>query len=363
MKKEQHYTVAELIHDDSFRRMVNGTATSEEVEHWSRWIEKTDANRETAKQAMAEITGFTFKNSLDSEADEEWKRLYERTIGNTVSQPRHTTSVQKNRAEHWILRIAAVLLLAGTVGVGFYLYEGNEKNTELQQITRQETVTTEANQQKTLTFTNGPKEAKIVLNGNSSLTYSLGLLKDQPVQVNLEGEAFFDVEEGFSDSPAFSVTTPDGVIEDIGTEFLVTVWDDRSRVILQDGLVKIRAGDGDQPKEEFQLARGEMVEFQKSEILSRTSVNSTLYTSWATGFMEFDNTSISTFAEYIEQRFDVTVKVDHEELNSISLDGAVYFKSLEELVRSVSDITSMQVYQSQNRDTVYIGEIHEVKNQ
>ncbi|MDR8390188.1 FecR domain-containing protein [Aliifodinibius sp. S!AR15-10] len=355
--EQRNYTVEELIHNPSFRRMANGTAKPDEIEVWSQWMEASDQNREKAKKALSEIAGFGFRQADVPDSDEEWEKLFHKTMGKSKGDTLRTD--RKDSTIRWVYRIAAMILLAGTVVWSLYLQSGNSSTgTQLEQITQKETVKTGPDQQKALTFTSNSRVAKIVLNSNSSITYSMGLIHDQPIQVTLKGEAFFDVEKGFSsEQPAFSVTTPDGVIEDLGTEFLVTVQPEESRVVLQEGIVRVQSVEGDKSKE-FQVKKNEMVAFRKTGIVRQETVNSTFYTSWATGSMEFDQTKISTFAEYVENRFSVNVEISNQEVAEITLEGAVYFKSLEGLVRSVSDITNIPVYQSGDGETVYIGNMH-----
>lgn len=336
--------------------MAEGTANPEEIKRWSAWIESSDKNREKAREALSEIAGFKFSQSDTPDVEREWMALFEETVGEQNETP--VRSSHKDSGIRWIYRVAAVLLLVGTVVLSVYMQDTSRgSGTELKQITQKETILTAEGQQKTLTFTNGSKEAKVILNSSSSITYNMGLIEDQPIQVTLRGEAFFDVEKGFSNgNPAFSVSTPDGIIEDLGTEFLLTTEKDRSRVVLQEGSVNVRSLDDEDRK--FEVRTNEMVEFSNSEIIKQETVNSTFYTSWATGSMRFEQTKISTFAEYVEQRFPVEVKIVEPELSDITLEGAVYFKSLEGLVRSISDITQVPVYQSENGDTIYIGNLH-----
>nr|WP_286669026.1 FecR family protein [Fodinibius salicampi] len=236
------------------------------------------------------------------------------------------------------------------VGVGLYIYpESNAPSTQVQQITEEHTISTGAGEHKTITFSNG---SAITLNSNSSVTYTLGLLHNQTIEVVLEGEAYFDAEGGNEESePIFSVRTPDGIVRDIGTEFLVTIRNGHSSVVLQEG--KVEVDNESRGKEE--VKKGEMLTFTKSEVLDRQFVNPTFYTSWATGTMKFNETSIEELAKFIELRFAVEVELVDNDLSDITLDGAIYFKSLEGLVRSVSEVTKIPVYQSEDRDKIYFG--------
>lgn len=322
-------------------------------------MEASEENRRKAQIAMSEITGFKFKKPDDSDLDTEWSKLYRETLGKKYENKKYeniVSLIHKDSIMQWIYRIAAIILMASIVGISLYQYEETTPSTKLSQIVEQETISTNDSQQKTLKFTHGSKVAKIVMNSNSTLTYDVDLLKELPINVTLQGEAFFDVEKGFSENPAFSVTTTDGIIEDIGTKFLVTLDKNQSRVVLLEGMVNVRTTNDKKVNKEFQVKKGELVNFNNKGIVTKEKVNSTFYTSWATGYIEFDQTKLSTFAEFIERRFGVPVQIADPKVADLTIDGAAYFKTLEELMRSVSDITIIPVYQSTTSDTVILGQ-------
>ena len=77
----KNYTVSELVNDPSFRRMVKGTATPKEVDRWSSWMEEHDENRDLAKEAIAEIAGFGFREPDYPDIEKEWAKVYSKTAG------------------------------------------------------------------------------------------------------------------------------------------------------------------------------------------------------------------------------------------------------------------------------------------
>lgn len=346
------YSVNELIHDEAFRRVVKGTASPSEIDQWNLWMEENEQNRIKAKEAISEIAGFKFKDPNGFDVEEEWNCLYNFTVGKIETKlpyrPNRGSSLQ------WIFRVVAVIILGAIVGMGIYTYSESEQATnQLEQITHERTIETGDNEQKTVRFSHG---SRIVLNNNSTLTYTIGLLHNQTIDVVLEGEAFFDAKsDPEQNKPVFTVRTPDGVIRDIGTQFLVTVREDYSRVVLQEGVVEVNTKKQQNPDEKIAIQKGEMLEFDELKIIKRATVNSTFYTAWATGSMQFDNTTIKEFAGFVENRFDVNVQIVDPQSADIKVDGGVYFKSLRELVRSVSDVAKIPVYQSEDRKTVYIG--------
>lgn len=319
-------------------------------------MEENDENRTKAKAAISEIVGFEFKSHPMPDVQSEWARLRSKTSGKKKAGAYQRKP--DNRHLQWFIRVAAILLLASMVGIGVYLHSGSERGlTHLQQLTEEHTISTNADEQKTLTFSNG---ARLVLNSNSRLTYTLGMIQSQTIQVTLEGEAWFDADNDESADPAFAVRTPDGIIRDIGTQFLVTVQQEQTRVVLQEGIVEVESiaetsGENNTESEFFRIEEGEMVEFNRTNILTRERVNPTFYSAWATQFMQFDETTLSEFAEYVKKRFGTDVQISDSELEGITLDGAVYFRSLDELVRSVSEVTGIPVYISDTREIVYIG--------
>lgn len=353
---ENEYTVQDLIHNQSFRCMVKGTASAEEVERWNVWIEKSAQNRAKAKEAIAEIAGFTFSDPDTPDVEREWKRLQkgisQKKEGESQSAAHRRSSTTETLT--WIYRIAAILLLGATIGVGFYVYSPTDTtSTRVEKITEEKTVRTGNNEHKTVTFSD---DSRIVLNSNSTVTYTLGGESGQTIKVVMEGEAFFEAESSSENQePVFAIRTPDGLIKDIGTKFLVTVERDRSRVVLQEGRVQVSTDGQTKTDKNITVADGEMVEFNSTEVLTEKEVNTTFFTSWATGFMQFDQTNIQEFAGFVEDRFDVRVKVVDPALANIKLDGGIYFRSLEELVRSVSEVADIPVYQSRDRETVFIG--------
>lgn len=360
----KNYTVDDLVQNASFRRMVNGTAGAAEINYWSRWMEENEANREKAREAISRVAGFRLVDPLEATPEQdfegEWTRLYKSTLGQSHSEQLH--SFESEGTHTWIYRVAAVLLIGCIAGLGIWLYSLNIRTASpTHQIAQTDTITTPEDHKKTLTFSNG---AKIVLNSNSVLTYSISSHGTPTVEVSLKtGEAFFSDKSSTSGGPSehrvFTVTTPDGIVEDIGTEFVVSVGKSDSRVILQNGQVRIKTINGKNRVRRYDMKKGEMVTLKKTQIIKKEVVNPTFYTAWATGFMQFNHTPVREFARYVENRFGVKVVIANPDLAGVSMDGAVYFKSLESLVQSVSDAAQIPVYQSVNRDTVYIGNLNQ----
>lgn len=359
------FSVQELIDNSSFRRMVKGMATPEEFDQWNRWMELSDENRVKAREAASDILGFEIKSPSLPDIEKQWKQLNRKTSGKLNLNSYHTEKRHGGNENmlKWVIRAAAIILIAAVAGVGgLYFTDSAESVTRLQQLIEEKTISTAEGEQKTLTFSNG---ARVVLNSNSSITYRLGVHQNETIDVTLEGEAWFNVERNTSKKqPAFAVRTPDGIIRDIGTKFLVTIQNNQSRIVIQEGMVEVepvnkQLEESGTLDDSFIVEMGEMVEFNRDNIIRREHVNTTLFTSWATGYLELSQTGLHEFANYIEERFSVKVQLNDSALDNITLNGTVYFRSLDELVRSVAEVTGIPAYRSTDMGVVYIGKINE----
>lgn len=344
---KSNYTVEELIENPSFRRMAKGEADSQEVSRWDRWMEANGEHRRKAKQAMAEITSFEFKDPPPPDMAAEWDRLREVTV--VKKRNKVSASRPKSNGLQWLYRVAAILLLGVLAGGGFYIYSNSNQTQSQKQITRKKTIKAGPSEQITLTFAGG---GQITLNNHTTLRYWRSKSSGQPIKIELQGEAYFQTAGG---KIGFVVHTPDGVIRDIGTKFLVAVQPNRSRVVVQEGKVKINLKNKGASSSNMVAKEGEMLSFNRSHILSEKAVNPTYYTSWATGFMQLDQMPLRKFAGFLEQRFNVNVKFTDPELDGIKISGSIYFESLPELVKAISKVAMIPAYQSKDGKTVYLG--------
>lgn len=350
MSKES-YTVNDLVHNLSFRRMIEGKASVEEENKWNCWIEANEEHRETARQAAAQISGFEFKSPEHPDIKKEWDELYRTTIGEKRLEAKG--SVGKDTLLVWAYRVAAILILGAFVGWGVYGYLQNEQlSTQVNKIVETHTITTGPNEKIKISFVNG---STVVLNSNSMLAYTTGGAQAQTVNIELEGEAYFNAKGGHkSPQPIFVIHTPEGVIRDIGTQFLVSARDGRARVVLQEGKVKINMEGKTGSNRTITIYKDEMIVFNKEEVLKKETVNPTFYTSWATGFVRFDQTSIQEVADFVEYRFDVNVEIVDPKVANIKLDGSIYFKTFQDLVFAIAEVADIKAYQSTDKKTIYL---------
>ncbi|MCX2744402.1 FecR domain-containing protein [Mangrovivirga sp. M17] len=145
-----------------------------------------------------------------------------------------------------------------------------------------------------------PDGSLVRLNANSSLEFNESKWSENRV-VQLNGEAFFDVEKGVK----FSVNTSAGRVTVLGTEFNVTQLNGYLRVACYEGRVLVESG-----KEKTELSEGMVVQVVNDKIQYTETEESS--PAWTTNNSEFNNTPVKYVFITLENQYGV--KVDYSDL-------------------------------------------------
>lgn len=186
------------------------------------------------------------------------------------------------------LRVAAVIALLLT-GSYFYLS------------TLDESISTEYAQRTEITL---PDNSEIIMNADSRVAFSEKKW-DEKRDVSLKGEAFFKVAKG----KKFTVTTDQGTVAVLGTQFNVESRGDFFEVTCYEGLVsvtynnketKLPAGNS------FIVIDGKSMEASKPH----TSVPS-----WLNNESSFENIPLKYVFAELERQFDLKVSTERVDIN------------------------------------------------
>ncbi|NND88112.1 MAG: DUF4974 domain-containing protein [Flavobacteriaceae bacterium] len=185
-----------------------------------------------------------------------------------------------------------------------------------------------------------PDRSLVYLNANSNLRYNKSSWDDQR-EVELQGEAFFKVEKG----ETFEVVTDQGTVTVLGTQFNVFAREDIFRVSCFEGLVAVRIN-GDTLK----LAAGERLKFENGRLESTT--NSSLQPAWMYKESNFDNASLSTVLQELENQYPIEISWP-KELNHIRFSGSFTHTDLEIALKSICAPLNLTYEVDENQVTIY----------
>lgn len=350
--KEADYNFDELIHNASFRRWTYGNPTRQERHYWDKWVMESPQNRILAKRAQQHITGFSIKPSSYAAQDKAWNRIRLQLDDDRGYRESYRTDTFPIGRSHWVYKAVAIFLLTSLTGLAIsFIMTDQAEQIEESQIVRNE-IQTEYGERKTIHLSDG---SEIVLNANTHLSYTADRANPSAVEVFLDGEAYFSVAERKEPGDiAFKVRTEKGLVQVMGTKFVVSTRDENTQIVLEEGEVSV---DPLNENKAVVLKPGQLAEIKSdSDTIQTTDVNPQVYTSWTTYTLVFDETPFADVIARLENTFGVKVVVRNPDLYDRKLSGAIDNSSLKVITSALSNtldtpihVTDKEVYVGKNQ--------------
>lgn len=148
-----------------------------------------------------------------------------------------------------------------------------------------------------------PDGSEVILNAQSTLSFDPDKW-DQSRGILLEGEAYIKVKKGST----FSVTTPMGVVQVLGTEFNVFARDQRLDVACFTGKVAVQTADA-----ETILTPGSAAQLDGSGMLNTYQFDPKGKAAWKKGEFYFEKVPFKFVIQELERQFDVRVNMPSTE--------------------------------------------------
>lgn len=146
-----------------------------------------------------------------------------------------------------------------------------------------------------------PDGSTIKVNAGSEISYDEAAW-DTKREIHLEGEAFFEVVKG----KPFTVITPVGKIEVLGTSFNVFTRDTEFKVACKTGKVKVSLHDIDESRT---LTKNELAYLFDGSFI-KESKEEEVNIAWLNNQFEFNNISLKKVFQEVERQFDVDIQSD-----------------------------------------------------
>lgn len=275
---------------------LNGTATEAEQSLLD------DFYRHHLAQSQQEWA-FTEKERIRVEVFESLNRAIDEDV------------LQQRRARFGrIWRVAASIAVVLAVGLGLYFTRFAAK--EIQYLT----ITTQRGEQKTVTLPDG---SRIWLNAESSIIYPAQFTASETRNVQLTGEAFFDVVR--DEAKPFTIRSGDLLTTVLGTSFNIRSYtDDRAIVVtVATGKVKIEGVNGQDQKTGGELlVPGEQGLYNKqSASISRTQVKLEKYLTWKEGTILLEGVSLKDATDILSRWYDAEFVFKNPALETCTIDG------------------------------------------
>ena len=303
MDKFLEHTAEEFALEESFINWVKETHPND-INFWNKFLLDHPEKKESMHKArrIVESLNFVDEGELKIKEDKLWNKIAEATREEKVVEQKRTSVLR------YLLPLAAAAI------VGFIVF-----------VNLPQTFTCDTNISSALAETNQiilPDNSVVTVNADSELCYSKADWANNRI-VQLDGEAFFEVEKGSK----FLVKTDNGEVEVLGTSFNVYSRDDRFFVQCETGKVEVRS----QGKETILMPQESAALDKSTNELDK--IETTLKRSdWRTGTFSYSDEKLGQVLQDVERTFGVTIEKQQDinetlyngEFTSQNVDSALY---------------------------------------
>ncbi len=227
----------------------------------------------------------------------------------------------------WLAAACAVLLVAAT---GLFL-AGD--------FIRYRTYATRSGETRSLVLPDG---SRVALNANSTLKVARELPGTTGREVWLAGEAFFTVAKR-PDRARFVVHTEDLDVEVLGTQFNVTQRRGNTRVVLNEGKVRLvpRTAGAPQP---VLMTPGDLVQVSaaRREVARRT-VTPAHYSSWRENKLVFNGTPLAEVLLTVQDFYGVRVTLADPDLGEMQFTATLPNNNLDIVLKAIASVYGLEV--------------------
>jgi len=304
-------------------RFVAGRASPDEMAALAAWV-NSDPELRTLASLMRGVGQPSRAERRDWDVGAAWQRLRHRMAG-----PQLTLLSPGVRRGAFTLRralaAAAVLVLLVTASLWIFARWRADATTPRSFATRR-------SQTAVLELPDG---SRVTLGPASSLRFSDGgvLRIGASRDVYLEGEAYLEVKHDAT--RPFRVHTTAGLVEDVGTEFLVSAYPETPgmRVVVATGTVALYGRPSAARRPLLTLAHGDLAELAASGVATLThDVDVTSYLAWTRGDLAFDGTRLGDVAPALERWYDVEIRLSDSLLAERRLTATFRRESLSQVL-------------------------------
>ncbi len=334
MRKETYNTIQDLLEDASFNEWAL-EENSSETSSWNVWIKENPTNETLAAEAKDIIVGINFKKETvtKEKVDAEWEKFTDRIQTKELKSNKTQEKKTKKSLNFKYFSAAASILLLISASVFIYANFSNV------------THKTSYGQMLDVTLEDG---TLVTLNANSEISYQ----KNNPRNIKLSGEAFFNVKKDLATKAKFKVETGDLTVEVFGTQFNVKTLENKTNVFLEEGSVLLNLNNGEAQK----MIPGNYIEYSSTaqKIIVNKNLNSTNgLISWKNGNLIFDNTSLEDALAKISETYGVKFKYNKLENKNILITGKVPITDLEICLNAIKKSTNINIRKENGILVVY----------
>jgi transmembrane sensor len=302
----QTYDAEQLAADEAFIRWVQIGAAADEAA-WQAWLDVYPNKRPVVAEARRLVQNLKFSPEVANiDKDQLWNRIKASSQKEAIVKP-------INSRRRFLFGLGGAV--AAAIALVLFIIFGLDSS---------QTIQTAFGEQVAQVL---PDQSRVRINADSRLTYD-----GSGRQLKLEGEAYFEVTKGES----FTVETPLGKVEVLGTEFNVFSRGDQFRVECTEGKVRVTTP-GDQRGVTLLAATACFLneEGKLTKILWKPEGPKV---DWLDDVYRFKNQPLREVFAEMERQFDVEIATGESILSTAytgAFDGKIKGKGIRQALEEV----------------------------
>jgi len=194
----------------------------------------------------------------------------------------------------------------------------------------------------------------VMLNSGSSMTYPSSFAGMDTREVQLKGEAFFEVAK--NPKKPFIVRTETIYTQVFGTVFNVSAYeeDDTTEVVLVEGSVGVGKSNKVNPEALQMLAPSQkasnIMGGEKDFVVEDVDVSS--YISWTKGILAFENESMGQIIKRLQRQYNIKIVNQYEELDERRFTGMFDEETIDHVLKTIQAHTHFSYDKKENLITI-----------
>ena len=288
-------------------KIVSGNATKKEMEQLDEWMNKSLDNEKIIQKSKKawEIS----QNQILPETEEHDKSEVLRQ-----TQKQNSLQLLRTRRQLLIYKIAAIIAIPLTFAISSYFINSHEYLSKAAQICQISAPKGHVSKCKL------PDGTEVWINTGSTLTYNTSSFNEKFRDVELEGEAYFQVTKN-KEKP-FHVLTPIANINVTGTSFNVKAYpeSDAFETVLAEGNIEMQLNN--YTHQIIHIIPGEKAVYKVNEkgILIE-KVDPEIFSSWRNGKIIFKDATLNDLVKELERIYDIQFHLKDPKLGEYRFRG------------------------------------------
>jgi ferric-dicitrate binding protein FerR (iron transport regulator) len=313
-------------------KSVSGNALPEEIKELEQWKNSAEENQhlfEKSKKAWEKGDNYISETTLQKD-----KSKLESEYSRYLSE-----KVRKMSRQSLIYKIAAILAFPVALAIGWYVFGESEKSVQLTEQLYEISSPKGHVSKATL-----PDGTEVWINTNSSIVYDASSFNNNKREIQLKGEAYFEVTSG--EEMPFTVVTPHANVKVTGTSFNVNAYPSSPlfETVLAEGKIELQLKSGN--TESLTVKPNQRVIFNSiNKKFDVQQVEAEMFTAWRNGEIIFKDATLSDLIKELERIYDIQFHTQPANLGELRFRGMFsYNNNLIEALEKIKRTSNVNYY-------------------